>query len=205
MRRRSHEVVTLPNTFMLPMLLTEQATLIAAIIAAFISLITLVLNLSTRYSAEVRKAHRDSLTKDLHALGEALHQTLACSHILLKSRTDESLANWRARASAAKARLKALRVKLRYPLWGLDDSLKTISLLPDWIDHVRLYPEHASEVIKHGTALGDALDSSIRKCYIHGRSPRRCEVRKVNSRRRSLEKAYTMFQERPQREQNEAD
>lgn len=176
---------------------TEQATLAAAIVAAVVSLVTLLLNITTKRSAELRKAHRDVLANHLEELGQALHQTLATSHILLKNRSEESTANWREKAAEAKTKLKALRMKLRYPLWGLDSALKTISVLPDWTDHVRQHPEHSSVLIKRGSALGEALDNTIRKCYLDGRSPNWVEIRRANLRRSALEKAYRDFQDRP--------
>lgn len=175
----------------------EEMTLLAAVIAAVVSLMTLLLNILTARSAELRKVHRDVLTTHIHDLGDCLHQTVATSNILLKNKTDESIANWRDKAAAAKSKLKALRIKLRYPLWGLDSAFKTISLLPDWIDHVRLYPEHSAIVLDKGNALGQLLDRTVRRCYMRGRSPNWLEIQLVNWRRRQLEKAYESFKNRP--------
>ena len=175
----------------------EGVTLLAAVIAATVSFITLLFNIFTAQSAELRKVHRDVLVKYIHELGDCLHQTLATSNILLMNKTDQSAANWRERASAAKTKLKALRIKLRYPLWGLDSAFKTISILPDWIDHVRQYPEHSALVLKKGNDLGRLLDRTVRKCYIRGRSPNWLEIQLVNWRRRQLEKAYEAFKNRP--------
>ena len=175
----------------------EGVTLLAAVIAATVSLVTLLFNIFTAQSAELRKVHRDVLVKYIHDLGDCLHQTVATSNILLKNKTDESIANWSEKAAAAKTRLKTLRIKLRYPLWGLDSAFKTISLLPDWIEHVRLYPEHSAIVLDKGNALGQLLDRTVRKCYMRGRSPNWLEIQLVNWRRRQLEKAYEAFKNRP--------
>lgn len=174
----------------------EEMTLLAAVIAAVVSLVTLLLNILTTRSAELRKVHRDVLTTHIHDLGDCLHQTIATSNIILKNKTDESVANWREKATSAKTRLKTLRIKLRYPLWGLDSSFKTISLLPDWIEHVRQYPEHSAVVLKRGNALGQLLDRTIRKCYMRGRSPSWFEIQVANHRRRQLERAYETFKNR---------
>lgn len=179
-------------------LTTAQVTLAAAVLAALTSLITLGLNIATKRSAELRKAHRDALIGHLQELGAALHETLATSHIFLKNRTEGSTINWREKANKAKTKLKTLRVKLRYPLWGLDASFKTISLLPDWIEHVRQYPEYSTHVIKRGKALGKTLDRTIRRCYMNGRAPNWIEVWRAEHRRRKLERAYRDFKDRPE-------
>ena len=174
----------------------QEVTLIAALIAAAVSILSLMTNVLSQHSAELRKAHRETLEHYIHDLGDSLHSTIATSNILLKAQTDPAIQNWRAKAETAKTKLKELRTKLRYPLWGLDKGLKTISRLPDWVEHARSAPEHAQTILKAGESLGHSLDSTIRKCYMLGRPPRMDERIVINYKRSQLEKAYLAFQSR---------
>jgi hypothetical protein len=175
---------------------TQEYTLIAALIAAIVSIISLFVHLIAQHSAELRKAHRETLESFMHDLGESLYSTIATSDILLKAQSPPSIINWRKRADDAKTRLKELRAKLRYPLWGLDKALKTISRLPDWIEHARQSPNHARNILRAGVSLGRSLDSTIRKCYMYGRPPRLHERLIVKYKRWRLEKEYLKFQTR---------
>ncbi len=180
----------------------QEVTLVAALIAAAVSIATLVVNVATQRSAELRRAHRDTLENFIHDLGESLHSTVATSNILLKAQTDPAILNWRARADAAQAKLKELRMKLRYPLWGLDKGLNTISRLHNWVEHARAYPTYSENILRRGKSLGRTLDSTIRKCYMRGRSPRIDERLRVFYKRMRLEKAYHDFQSRDRSSQS---
>lgn len=102
----------------------EEVTLIAAIIAATASIVTLFLNLRAQKSAEIRVSYRDSLKPHIVELGEALHEIVASSNIyLFKTKSDEARENWREKHEKAKDNIKSLRTKVRYQLWGLDKGI----------------------------------------------------------------------------------
>jgi hypothetical protein len=174
----------------------EEITLYAALIAAVVSIFSLLINLFTQRRMEWRTAQRKSLEDFVHDLGEAIHSTIATSNILLKARTDESIQNWRERATEAKEELKKLRPKLRYPLWGITESINTLSRLPDWVEHARKCPDYAQDIFEKGHSLGKSLDRVIRKCYLRGRSPRLCERLFIRFRQWQLENSYEKFQKR---------
>lgn len=153
----------------------ELVTLIAAVIGATASVIVLLLNLNAQRKAELRLAHRKSLEPHVADLGESLHQILACSNILLKTKSEVSRKNWLERAKQAQKTLKALRLKLRYPLWGLDDGFRVLSRLPDWCDHLRGDVERGRRLLKRADRLRAALDGAILGSYTNGRPPRRTE------------------------------
>ena len=93
---------------------SETVTLIAALIAAISSIITLWLNVRSQYSSETRIAQRAVLENFIVELGEAIHETTATSKILLKTKTEEAAKNWRDRSIVAKEKLQSLIPKLRY-------------------------------------------------------------------------------------------
>lgn len=174
----------------------QTATLIAASIAAAASLSALYFNLRGSRLSELRVAHRKTLEPSINELGEALHETVATSHILLKARSDVSAISWRNRSQVAKGKLLALVPKLRYPLWGITDALRTLSRLPDWVEHSRLkYPQHALIICTKGTKLSRALDRTIKNCYAMGRAPALRERIEVLYLVRSFRRSYKRFQD----------
>lgn len=169
----------------------EQVTVVAAIIAAVASLITLVVNFFVNRSSEFRAAHREVLKPHIYNLSEALYSTLATTKILTEARTAPSLESWRERANVAKAQLKDLRIKLRFPLWGITNAMHTLSRIPDWIEHARPLPtKHSSTLFRRARWLGIFLDSAIRNSYARGRPPTWLDRAKVLVANWYLERAY---------------
>jgi len=149
----------------------ERATLIAACIAAGASVLVLVLSLRAQRRSELRLAHRQTLDRTIADLAEALHQTVACADILLKTKSDEARARWKCRGAKASAQLKLLRPKLRYPLWGLDEALRVLSRVPDWAEHARANNSRAEALVQRADSLRRSLDYAIRRSYRYGRCP----------------------------------
>ena len=169
----------------------EQVTLIAAIIAALASLITLILNFFASRASEFRAAHREILKPHLHDLSQALYSTIATTKILSEAKTEPAIENWRERANDAKSQLKDLRIRLRYPLWGITDSMNTLSRIPDWIEHARPLPsKHSSALFKRGRSLGIYLDGAIRNSYAKGRPPTWVDRARVAFAKWRLERTY---------------
>lgn len=177
---------------------SEQATLIAAAIAAFTSIITLIItfvfHISAEKSAEMRVSYRQSLDKYIPELSDSIHSTIATSKILTQAKSESSIQNWRERADKAQVKLKELRVILRYSLWGITDSLNTLTRLPDWIEHARDFPEHAKIIFDKGSKLGEAIDKTIRNSYTYGRPPTGLERFRVWFAQVQLERVYKSFQ-----------
>jgi hypothetical protein len=148
------------------------ATLAAAVIAAILSLLTLLSTIPT----EVRAANRKTLESYITDLSDSIHQMIAISNILLKNKTEESRGNWRQKAEVAKSKLKDIRPKIRYSLWGLESYILSLTRLPDFTLYTLDDIEVAKKVVKRGARLGDTLDNCIRKCYLSGRTPRFYEL-----------------------------
>lgn len=149
----------------------ETATLVAASIAAVASLVALLLNLRAQHRSELRVAHRQTLDPSLSELAEAIHQSVACASIILKANSDEARARWKCRGARASARIKSLRPRLRYPLWGIDEGLRVLSRVPDWAEHARADNARAQKLVSTADSLRKGLDYAVRRSYRRGRSP----------------------------------
>ena len=173
------------------MLTIELATLGAAAIAAVASLVTLIVSVFADRASESRSAHREALAPHLAELSEAIYATVATSSILTEAKSDAALENWRGRAEEAKNKLKATRLQLRYPLWGITDPMSTLARLPDWIEHARpLDAEHSARLFKSGRSLANTLDQAIRRSYSRGKPPSRLDRFKVWFHETRLVKSY---------------
>jgi hypothetical protein len=174
---------------------SEQATLLAAIIAAFSSLATLLMNIFASRSTEMRKAHRQILEPHITDLSQALYSTVATADILTKAKTEEAVENWRERAQNAQAKLKDLRCVLRYPLWGITDAMNTLTRLPDWIEHSRPFPQYSQKLLIKGSSLFDKIDNAVRRSYNNGRPPSFYMRHRVKKAEQSLIRTYREMKE----------
>lgn len=169
------------------------ATLLAAIIAAGASVLTLLHTTATKRAEEVRLANRAVLAGDLKAVGKAIHEVIALSNIQMKNLNDPIHPERYRKAAEAARRLKALRQEIRYSLWGLDGGFRELTRLPDWIGHAKIAPEVASELFKLAKLLGEQLDQGVRSAYLHGRPPGLWRQFLVNRRARALRQRYERF------------
>ena len=169
------------------------ATLIAASIAAGVSLLNLIWTIWSQRSAEVRAARRQVIVVDLKLLGKALHETLALSNIQLKCIAEPIHKEKYKRAAEAARSLKDLRHEVRYSLWGLDEGLRVLTRLPDWIGHAKGSPETAEELFRRASRLGDALDEAIRKAYVFGAEPSFWQRLRVNREAAALREYYQSY------------
>lgn len=155
---------------------TQDATLIAAVIAAAAAVLKLFVDRFT----EDRTSARILLQPLLAEMGEANYGVVATCSTLLKAATPEAFENWHAKARAERDKLRVLRPKLRYPLWGLDEGLRVLQRLPDWCGHARVDAARASRLINSATSLRHALDVSAMRCFRGGRLPSLLERARVN-------------------------
>jgi hypothetical protein len=150
----------------------ELITLLAALVAAVCSVANVLITTWQNRSLNSRNAHRELLASILPELGQAIHQCMACSCIIadrLVVKQDHK--NWQERAKDAQTRLKELRWKVRYPLWGLDEHIRTIALVPDWVTQLQHDPPKAVKLAGDADKLAKSLDDAIRRSYSDGRPP----------------------------------
>jgi hypothetical protein len=154
---------------------TQEATLIAAVIAAFASVAKLFFD---RF-AEGRLSIRTLLLPLIAKMGEAVYGIVATSSVMLEAETDAKFRSWHSKACHEREKLRLLRPKLRHPLWGLDEGLRVLERLPDWCSHARSDKVRASQMLRHATSLRQMIDVTALRCYSGGRRPNIIEVLKI--------------------------
>jgi len=150
----------------------ESATLVAAVIAAAASVSKLVYDRFT----ESRSHHRALLQPLLTELGESVSGIVATANIMAKTKSDEAFANWYLKAKNERKKLTVVRPKLRYPLWGVDEGLRVLIRLPDWVGHARIDGERLRRLLSDADKLKSAIDRAAFNCYRAGRTPNLYEI-----------------------------
>lgn len=146
---------------------TQEATLVAAVIAAFASVVKLFFD---RF-AEGRSSVRALLQPLIADMGDSVYGIVATSSVIVAAESPQKFKSWYAKACREREKLKELRPKLRYPLWGLDEGLRVLQRLPDWCSHARADKVRALKMIKHASSLRHIIDVTALRCYRGGRQP----------------------------------
>jgi len=149
----------------------ETITLVAALIAAAASLATLVLKLIAEQEAEARAAHRRILGDAISDLGETLHELMACSKIMVKTKSEETFSKWETKAKDAQRRLNTIRVRLKYALWGLEAPLRTMTRVGSWTTHYRHDGKAADKFLQLADILRQKIDLAVKSSYCSGNPP----------------------------------
>lgn len=174
-----------------------HATLLAAVLAAVVAVFAALIAVFNSRGAEVRASQRKLLEDHVPKLAKALHEIIATSEILLKTRSAESRRAWDARGLKAKNALLKCQTEMRYTLWGTTDALKTLSRLPSWAQHAMRHPQKARKIVDCGNALGLAVDHVVLNCLRKGKPPSWWWRLAVWRRKRQLLKAYSQFRATP--------
>jgi len=170
----------LDNASVLALKVTAQdATLIAALIAAVATIAALCINAyqasqrerrETRRTAgrERRDIHRSALTPELPELADALHQVVATSFMQHKAlaQNGKGAVQWRERGNNAAKRLEEVRPRVRYSL-GLDEGIRTLTRLPGWVGH-RKGSQAGEVMLAAADDLAQALHSAIEESWRSG-------------------------------------
>lgn len=154
----------------------EQATFAAALVGALAALLTAIMSLVGQWRAEARGAVRDLLREILPTFGEALHSLLACTTIVLRrAAADQEPGPWQEAATKAAEKLKDLRPKLKYPLWGMAEPIRVLARLPDWAAHLKSDAVRGDKLLALAEALRENLDACAWRAFRRGRTPSRWE------------------------------
>lgn len=177
--------------------------MIAASIAAGAALLTLAGNVLGSRRAEMRTAHRTALTGQLQDLAEGIHETVAAATILRRRNLAGSdVADWIEKGKKGSDKLKSVRPQCRYTLFGLDDPLRTLSRMPEWVATYKNVPgTNADKLLAEMTKLASEVDAAIRWSYRRGLPPgaiRRWRLKRRSDRVRDL--WYTRFKDAPPRD-----
>ncbi len=150
-----------------------EATFYAAVIAAAISLISLVFTFISNSSADLKAARRATLSSSFSELGALLYELVALSVKMKNMKTSDNFDLTRKKAEDTSEKIDDLRRKTRYPLWGLDGGLRTIRWVPVYIAHLKHERdgERAGKIIYLSTALRESIDRAICHAYFTGSPP----------------------------------
>lgn len=166
---------------------TSTATLAAAAVAAVAATLSLLVTTLAAYRREGREAQRAALQPHLAALADGIHQTVATSFTqqkVLATGSREGAAKWRKLGKDASSELERVRLEIRYPLPGLDDGLRNLTRVPDWVGHRKGHAD-GDELLAKADALAKALHRAIESSWRRGRPPgwirRRQIARKVRA------------------------
>lgn len=150
-----------------------EATVLAALIAAVVSLASAALSYGSAKAIDSKATHRGLIGQALNEIGALIYELVALSKKMTDMRTDENFSSVRGKADSAAHRLDELRRNHRYALWGVDDGFRTIKWMPIYVAHHKneRQSKRTKEIILLGTKLRRAMDSAIAKSYYTGRPP----------------------------------
>jgi len=174
-----------------------EATLYASVIAAFIASFATLLTFFNSRGAELRSSQRKLLETSIPKLGKALHEIVATAEILLKTRSPESRKSWDKRGNAAKTDLLSCQKEMRYALWGITDSFRTLSRLPSWSQHAMRHPAKARVIVNCGDDLSRVIDHDVLASLRTGKPPNWWHRFWVRRRAKQLTRAYEDFRKTP--------
>lgn len=176
---------------MLVALTTQEATLIAAVIAASAASLKLIVDAVTSRGAEARAAHREVLSAHLGELGTAIHQVVAGA-VLLHNRAKLGQRPGEADTKAGREGSEALkrkRLDVKYPLDGTNDALRTLSRSYDWAATFK-GDQTGDEFIDALQKLGRRVDRTIARSYAKGRPPTWWDRRRLKRREARVRAAW---------------
>ena len=151
----------------------EDATLFAAVIAALFSIVSLFVSAHFSRLSDLRSTRRNALASDFTELGNKLYQLVALSVKMSQCKTDATFAATRSQADTIAKEIDQIRLKTRYPLWGMDSGFRTIKWMPVYIAHMKdqRTNKRTKELLRRGTSLREAMDIAICHAYFHGQQP----------------------------------
>lgn len=173
---------------------TEQYTLLAAVVAAVASVLGVFVTAASIYferRTTKEAQHRDLLKPYIVDLGDTLHRVIACSQVVVhRAAREQPTDKWQRLAGDACTKLKELRLKVKYPLWGLDAGLNEMTRLASYVSHQRHREEFRQPLLDAAENLRSRLDEAIRISFLSGRPPGDDTVSSVDSAAQLLHNAW---------------
>jgi hypothetical protein len=156
-------------------LTTQEATLIAAGIAAAASLAKLIMDALSARGTATRAAHRVVLEPHLPGLATSIHGVVAGAVIAHRRLSDgQEAGNALENSQEAAMILKRSRLEVKYALPGLEEPLRTLTRAPDWIATCQGKPQ-GDDLLDGLKRLSRLVDATITRSYQRGRPPSRWE------------------------------
>jgi hypothetical protein len=170
----------------------EDVTFLAAVIAAVFSIVALFVAAHLAKLADQRSTRRNALVNDFTELGNKIYQLVALSVKMSQCKIDSTFATIRAQADSVAKEIDQIRLKTRYPLWGLDSGFRTIKWMPVYIANMKNQRSspRTKELLRRGTRLRKAMDIAICHSFFFGQQPTFVQRTRVNWRAYRIRKYF---------------
>ncbi|HCT9181013.1 hypothetical protein FNY88_10915 [Corynebacterium guaraldiae] len=180
----------------------ELVTLFAAAIAACASLLSLAITIYADRTSAAKSAHREILRPHLEILAANIHEVMAASDILHKRFVEgQDTAPWLEASTKAAEQLKSVRPKVRYPLFGIDEALRSLTRIPNWVaTYKSLEDTNVEDFMLCAKGLTAYVDEVIRLSYKKGKPPTWIQRRRLTKKHQELNDLWKRrFSELPPR------
>lgn len=157
----------------------NNATILAALITSFFAIISSIGGIIYQRRLEKQKNHRALLEKYISQLGELNYSLLSCLKIYPQTKSDVSRKKWQKTLESTKDEINQLRLKLRYPLWGIIDEIRILALTASWGQYYRNNKTQFDEFYAIANNLREELDQAILDSYTNGRPPCKKYIKRV--------------------------
>ena len=168
----------------------DTAVIWAALITSFFAIASSVVCLVYQHKLEQQKMHRALLEKYMSQLGELSYSLLSCLKIYPQTKTDTSRKRWQETLETTKIEINQIRLKLRYPLWGIIDEIKTLARTASWGQYYRDNKTQFDKFYDLANKLRNELDQAILDSYINGRPPCEKYIKRVKNAARQVKKFH---------------
>lgn len=158
----------------------SAVAIVAASIAAVASLASLAANIYFTRRTTREAQFRDLMKPNVVALGEELHQVVACCQVLAKkAAAGQNTKAWFQKAHDACGRLKLLHRRMKYSLGEVGEGIRELTRLANWVDHNKANAERRDALVDAADRLRIAIDDAVREAYLTGTAPPKHAIRSV--------------------------
>lgn len=192
---------------------------VAAIIGGLIQSLFSLYLANKKEKENARTAYREKVSDLADRLGATTYQLLASCDVYLKKwekhGTDpypqldqeksfrESEQKWLSKACECAAELRQLRYLLRYKLYGMDDAIKTLTRVNNWITHYKRNVVDGWKFLGNADELRKSIDQVLMAVIDSGSRPTEAMLKKVREATEMLVSQHKMSN--PECEEEERD
>lgn len=140
-----------------------------------------------------QNARREAIQAYVPKLARLTWQCVAAPRTMLnKIPGSEGAASWKARGSEAAEELRSLRLEVRHLLPGLEEPLRVLTRVPDWVVHKHSCNDLAAakDICDDATQLRQLIDRCIVSVTVHGESPDRGDIAEAERRAEAIRQRY---------------
>lgn len=156
------------------MVALSDPALAGAFVAGGFAVAVALINVVPSLSRHSRETHRETLNDSLQTLASDLNGIMATSTTYLKRiERGQDPKVWIGRMERHRDSIKVLRTELRYHLNGLDDALRFMTRVGDYVQHYKADVVEGTRFLGRADLLRQRVDAGIANAYERGRPPSR--------------------------------